>query len=122
DLQVRIDELQMSSSGEAHGRDPRLDAALSMRRPISRMLADICNSCGADLRIDELKFASKSPVVIDGHVEAVSRQAALKAMVAFSDKVRTLPFLEARGHEEVSEVLGRPNQIRFRIGLAWRNR
>jgi hypothetical protein len=118
---MQIDELSFARDGGDAAPAPELQRALSMRRPISRLLAEISNSCGGELHLEEIQFASKSPVVVSGHVEARTRQLALATMAEFTDKVHALPYLEARGQEEVSEVLGRPNHIRFRISLAWRN-
>lgn len=121
DIQLQIDELAIEEGGGASPANPHLQHALSMRRPISRLLAEVSNSCGSGLHLDEVQFASRSPVVVSGHVEAETRQQALATMAAFVDKVHALPYLEARGQEEVSEVLGKPNYIRFRMSLAWRN-
>jgi len=121
EVQAQLDDLHMENGNEPPSGGPKLHNALSMRRPISRLLAEVSRCCSPDLHVDELSFASKSPVVVAGHVEAATRQLALATMAEFTRKVNALPYLESRGREEVSEVLGKPNHIRFRISLAWRN-
>jgi len=118
------DELtEMVSSGEGSDEptvSPRLTAALTMRRPISRLISEISNSAGAEISIEEIKFASKSTVVVSGLVRGTGRQHALTAMGKFTDKVHARPYLMAMGEDEMSEVVGQPNSFRFKLNLAWR--
>jgi hypothetical protein len=54
-------------------------------------------------------------------VEGDSRQEALAALAAFSRRLRGLSYVQADGQEEVGEIDGRSNRLRFRLGMAWRS-
>ena len=92
-----------------------------MRRPLSRLISEVSNSASDEISIEEILFASKSPVVVSGQVEGASRQDALTAMGHFTKKVHALEFVNPQGHDEISEVDGQPNRFRFKFNLAWRN-
>lgn len=99
----------------------RLNAALALRRPVSRLLGELSNCSGPALHLEEMKFASTERIVVTGVVEGQSRKAALAALADFSKKARALPFVLVDGQEEVNEVAGQQNRFRFRLSLAWRN-
>lgn len=121
ELQFQLDEMQsVEDINAGPAVSPRLVRALKMRRPISRLLGDVSNSATVEISIEEVKFASKSPVVVTGRVQGKGRQQALIAMGKFTDKVHALPYVVARGEDEMSEVTGVPNCFRFKLNLAWR--
>lgn len=99
----------------------QLNAALGLRRPISRLLAEVSNAANDQVRLDGLQFASNERVVLTGVVRDVTRTGALAQLAEFADRVRALPYLEPYGQEDVGEVLGQPSQFRFRLGMAWRD-
>lgn len=99
---------------------PQLLSALTMRRPLSRLISEISNGASAEISIEEIKFASTSRVVVTGMVKGSDRQNSLTAMGNFTDEVHALPYLMAKGEDEISEVVGRPNSFRFKLNLAWR--
>jgi hypothetical protein len=101
--------------------DARLQTALALRRPISRLLADVSNAATPQLALEELKFGSAERVIVIGVVAGNSRQEALKALAAFGQRLRQLPFLRTDGQDEIVEVAGQPNRFRFRLGMAWRS-
>lgn len=100
----------------------KLGEALSMRRPLSRLIGELSNSAGEEISIEEVKFASKSPIVVSGVVEGTNRRHALSAMGAFTEKVHAMPFIVAGSQDEMSEVDGHANRFRFRLSLAWRTK
>lgn len=99
----------------------RLRLALSMRRPVSRLVAEVSNAAAESIKLEELRFASTERTVVAGVVDCRSRKDALNALAAFTDAMRQLPYAELAGQEEVGEVAGQPGRLRFRINLAWRN-
>lgn len=99
----------------------RLQAALSMRRPVSRLVADVSNATTEAIKLDELRFASTERTVVSGVVDCKSRKEALDAFASFSDALRQFAYVEMAGQEEVGEVPGQPGRFRFKINLAWRN-
>lgn len=100
--------------------DGRLTAALGLRRPTSRLVADVNNAAGAGVSIDELRFASTDRVLVTGVVEGGSRKEALANMAAFARQVHRLAYLTADSQDEIVEVAGARNRFRFRLTLAWR--
>jgi hypothetical protein len=98
-----------------------LDKALSMRRPVSRLLADISNSAGPELHLEKLKFASTERIVVTGVVRGDSRKTALAAIAAFSRRLGALSYLKLGGEDEISEVAQQKNCFRFKLGMTWRN-
>lgn len=99
----------------------KLTSILRLRRPTSRLLADVSQCAGDNLHLEELRFASTERTQLVGVVEGDSRTAALAALAEFVRRLRGLPYLEPQGQEEVGEVPGSQNQFRFKIGLAWRH-
>lgn len=122
EVQAQLDDLSGGAeSGSVMNTSPQLAQALTMRRPLSRLIGEISNSVSAGVSLEEIKFASTSPIVVSGQVEGSSRQDALTAMGHFTKKVHALEFVMAKGHDEVSEVVGQLNRFRFTLTLAWRN-
>lgn len=99
----------------------QLDQALSMRRPISRLIAEVSNGAGAGVELDELRFASTDRVVVAGTAAGANRREALAALARFTERLRALPYVAADGQEEIAEVAGQWNRLRFRLGMAWRS-
>jgi len=99
----------------------RLQGALSLRRPTSRLLAEVSNSAPSGVHLEALQFASTDKVVLTGVVHGPSRQKALAGLTDFAQRLRALPYLRAGGQEEVSEVAGQSNRFRFKLSLSWRN-
>lgn len=99
----------------------RLQLALSMRRPTSRLVAEISNATTEAIKLDELRFASTDRTVVSGVVDCKTRKEALDAFAAFSEALREFRYVEMSGQEEVGEVPGQPGRLRFKIHLAWRN-
>ncbi|MCA8977572.1 MAG: hypothetical protein KDC98_22805 [Planctomycetes bacterium] len=97
----------------------RLDAALGMRRPVSRLIAEISNCATDAIHLESLQFASTATVAVGGVVKGSSRKAALEALTGFVDRLRTLSYLDPDGRDEVSEVPGASNCLRFRIVMSW---
>lgn len=110
-----------AAAAAATAGDRQLDQALSMRRPISRLIAEVSNGAGAGVQLDELRFASIDRVVVAGAAEGASRREALAALARFTERLRALPYVVADGQEEIAEVAGQWNRLRFRLGMAWRN-
>lgn len=98
-----------------------LQKAMSMRRPISRLLADVSDCASADLHVEDLKFASTERLLVIGVVKGASRQQALAAIAAFSKRLNEIPYVQTGGDEEIGEVPRLPNCFRFRLGMNWRN-
>jgi len=122
DVQSQLEELAQGATQSAvPSNHPLLTAAMNMRRPVSRLISEVSNSAPAGISLDEIKFASESPIVLSGQVEGASRQQALAAMGEFTKKVHAMPFVMANGQDEMSEVIGRPNRFRFKLSLSWRN-
>lgn len=109
------------SLDEGAPRSARLVGALTMRRPLSRLVGELGAGAGHGVLLDELTFGSTTPVAVRGHVHGVDRADALAAMARFVDAVHRLPYLESIGREEVQEVAGRPGHLRFQLTLGWRN-
>ncbi|MBL8752904.1 MAG: hypothetical protein JNK15_06340 [Planctomycetes bacterium] len=101
--------------------DDRLQAALRMRRPTSRLLADVSNAAEPTLQLEELKFASTDRILVTGVVSGKTRREALSTLAVFSQRLRALAYLQPDGQDEVGEVQGQRNRFRFRLGMAWRN-
>jgi hypothetical protein len=99
----------------------RLESALGLRRPASRLVAEVCNAAAPGVLLDNLQFASNERVVVSGVVSGPTRTAALAALAQFASSVQGLPYLLAGAQEDVYEVAGEVNQFRFRLGVAWRN-
>lgn len=97
-----------------------LAQALGLRRPVSRLVAEVCEATRSDVLLDGLQFASNERVLVSGVVRGSSRAAALALLAEFARRVNALPYLESTGHEDVGEVPGMANHFRFRLGLAWR--
>ncbi len=98
-----------------------IDLALSMRRPVSRMFAEVSNLAPANVHIGSIQFASAAPVTITGIVEGDSRQEALALLAQFVDALHALPYLHDLGKDEVEEVVGHPERVQFRVQIAWRH-
>jgi hypothetical protein len=98
----------------------RLQQALGLRRPISRLLAELGNGAPPAVRLDAVQFGSVERVIVTGTAEAATRLDALMALSEFARHVRGLPFLRGEGQDEVGEVDGVPNRVRFRFSLQWR--
>jgi len=107
-------------SGETAVARERLDLALSMRRPISRLLAEISNCATPQIHIATLEFSSADHVSIAGMVKTESRAQALKALAGFVNRVRAIPYLKPGGQDEVTEIPGLANCLRFQLALSWR--
>jgi len=101
--------------------DLRLQGALNLRRPISRLASEVSNCAGETVHLEELKFASTERIVVTGVVQGESRKQALAALADFSKQLRGLPYVLADGQEEVNEVTGQQSRFRFRLSLSWRN-
>lgn len=99
----------------------RLQTALSLRRPTSRLLCEVSNCATDAIHLEALQFASTEKVVLTGVVQGDTRQDALAGLAQFAQRLRGLPFLRAGGQEDVSEVAGQTNRFRFRLSLSWRN-
>ncbi|MCR9246608.1 MAG: hypothetical protein NXI31_16365 [bacterium] len=108
-------------SGEFAVPDPQLELALSMRRPVSRLVAEVSNLATDRVHVESLQFASTEKVVLAGAVKGQSRQEALAVLSQFVDGLRELPYLQAGRGDEIQEMPGRPNLLRFRIAFSWRN-
>jgi hypothetical protein len=101
--------------------ESRLQAALSMRRPVSRLTADVSNAAEPAMQLDELKFSSTDRILVTGIVSGNSRREALTALAVFVKRLRALPYMVQDGQDDVAEVQGQRNRFRFRLGMAWRN-
>ncbi len=101
--------------------EARLVGALTLRRPVSRLLGEVSNLASDLLHLDEMKFASTERIVITGFVQGESRPEAFAAIAAFARKLRGLPYLSADGQEEINEVVEHANRFRFRLSMTWRN-
>ncbi len=101
--------------------ETRVQAAMSMRRPVSRLTVDVSNAAEPNVQLDELKFASTDRILVTGIVSGNSRREALTALAVFVKRLRALPYLVQDGQDEVGEVQGQRNRFRFRLGMAWRN-
>lgn len=104
----------------ARAEDGSLAVALSMRRPVSRLLGQVSNAAEGGIVLDRLDFASADRVVVSGTVGGRSRHQALSDLAVFGRRLRELPYLLADGRDEIAEVAGRPNHYRFRLALQWR--
>ena len=98
-----------------------LQRAMSMRRPVSRLLADVSDCASADLHVEDLKFASTERLLVVGVVKGASRQQALASIAAFAKRLNDIPYVQTGGDEEIGEVPRLPNCFRFRLGMNWRN-
>jgi hypothetical protein len=99
----------------------RLRTALSTRRPVSRLLAEISNGAGKELHLEELKFTSTERILVVGIVQGRSRQDALASIAAFSERLGKLPYVVLGGEDEINEVARQRNCYRFKLGMTWRN-
>ena len=113
-------DVEIRSPDESQAHAKQLAIAVGMRRPISRLVADVSNGVPNEIRLDGLQFATNERVVVTGLVRSSSRTAALAALESFSDQMRALLFLQSDAQEDVTEVPGQQNQFRFRLGMAWR--
>lgn len=98
-----------------------LQKAMSMRRPVSRLLADVSDCASADLHVEDLKFASTERLLVVGVVKGASRQQALASIAAFAKRLNDIPYVQTGGDEEIGELPRLPNCFRFRLGMNWRN-
>lgn len=103
------------------GGTARLQEALAMRRPISRLLGDVSNAVEGGIVLDEIRFASADRIVVCGLASGGTRQSALAALAVFGKRLRELPYLRADGQDEITESPGQGSRFRFRLGMAWRN-
>lgn len=101
--------------------EERLRGALSMRRPLSKLLSDVSNCADTQLHIEDLKFASTDRIVVVGIVQGASRQEALTAIARFSRQLVNIPYVLTGGDEEITEVPRLKNCFKFRLGMKWRN-
>lgn len=101
--------------------DPRLTHALSMRRPVSRLFADVSNAADDRVHVEEFTFSSTEAMALVGKVEGVNRHDALGAIGQLTARLRRLPYVQIDGQEEIGEVQDRWNVLKFRLNLAWRN-
>ncbi|MFY9344415.1 MAG: hypothetical protein WAT39_18120 [Planctomycetota bacterium] len=100
--------------------EARLQGALNLRRPVSRLVADVSNAAEPVIVLEETRFASTDRLVVVGSATGSTRQEALAALTVFSKRLRALPYLRADGQDEIAEVPGK-NRFRFKLGMAWRN-
>jgi hypothetical protein len=99
--------------------DSRLEFALSMRRPVSRLIAEISNGATDAVHIEVLQFSSTEKASLSGVVKGGDRQHALAELTRFVNCLRALPYFEPGGDDEVAEVPGQPDCLRFRLDMAW---
>lgn len=99
----------------------RLERALRMRRPVSRLLAQVSNAAEPGLQLDRLDFASTDRIVVTGLVQGRTRQLALANLGSFGKRLRDLPYLQSDGPDEVGEVEGQPSSYRFKMSFVWRS-
>jgi hypothetical protein len=109
------------SDGAPDAQAERLRTALSTRRPLSRLLAELSNSAGKELHLEELKFTGADRIEVIGIVQGRSRQDVLAAIAAFSERLGRLPYLVPGGDDEIDEVARQRNCYRFKLGMTWRN-
>lgn len=109
------------TSGTVDAEQERLQMALSTRRPVSRLLAELSNSAGPELHLEELKFAGTERIVVIGIVQGRSRQDVLASIAAFSARLGKIPYLLVGGEDEINEVARQHHCYRFKLGMAWRN-
>lgn len=123
--QLQMEQAGLAQSVAERAQPPtgqsKLLSVLQLRRPTSRLLAEVSQCAGGQLHLEELRFASTERTQLVGVVEGDSRTAALAALAEFVRRLRGLPYLEPQGQEEVGEVPGSQNQFRFKIALAWRH-
>lgn len=118
---TELQRLRIRSGGASAGDgSAELQRALGLRRPVSRLCAEVSNCATGLVHLEVLQFASKDQVVVSGVVEGRSRKEALAALAEFAKSVGTLPFLVRSAQEDVVEVVGQPNRFRFKLGMAWR--
>jgi len=115
DLAAPLGDVALASGGAW------LQLALTSRRPVSRLFAEVSNGCREGVFLEELTFANRTRLVIAGYVEGQTRTEALGRMAAFTRQLATLEFLHPARQEEVSEIASSNAKFRFRIGLMWRN-
>jgi len=113
-------DVEIRSLDESDAEARQIAAAVGMRRPVSRLIAEVSSAVPNEILLDGLQFASNERVVVTGIVRSASRTAALAALESFSERVRALLYLQSDAQEDVSEVPGQQNQFRFRLGMAWR--
>jgi len=106
---------------QSDARINQLAMALGMRRPVSRLVAEVANGATTNVLLDGLQFASDDRVVVTGVVTGGTRSAALSTLADFATFVRSLPYLDPDAQEDVGEVIGQTNQFRFRLSMAWRS-
>ncbi|HEB54619.1 MAG TPA: hypothetical protein ENI87_15325 [bacterium] len=121
-LSQQLADLRMADMDAAASTvEPMLEEALRMRRPVSRLIADVSNAATPFIHIAEVRFASQGPVVVAGQVDGGDRDGVLAAMSSFSGRLRRLPYVESL-QEEVEEVPGMRDRLRFKLSLTWRKR
>lgn len=121
ELQVAASELAPQAAPQSDELDPQLQRALTMRRPISLLIADVSNCCTDGVSLEQVAFASVGQLVVTGEVESRSRQQALSRLATFFDRLRRLPYLQTGANEELQEVPGDGQRFRFKVSLSWRN-
>lgn len=114
-------ESQAAPAGETSSRHPQLELALSMRRPISRLIAEVSNNATDRVYLEALEFSSTERITVRGVVKGRTRQEALAVLSQFVNGLRALAYFEADGQDEVNEVPGKPHCLRFQLGISWRN-
>lgn len=122
-LEQQIAEKTLAAAppaGAAAG-DDQLQAALALRRPVSLLLASVSNAAKKSMLIEELRFATADRIVVSGRVDGDSRREALADLAEFNRRLRSVPFLQPEGQDDIHEVAGRSGSFRFKISLAWRN-
>ncbi|MCA8948809.1 MAG: hypothetical protein KDE27_04860 [Planctomycetes bacterium] len=119
--QAALAEARVAPAADVVELEPQLELALSMRRPVSRLLAELSNSASDAIHVESLQFASTAKLTVAGLVRGETRQQALAELARFVAGLRALPYLEAGGQDEVKEVPGKPECLRFVLDVAWRN-
>lgn len=119
---AELQRLRQQSAGATNDQDAmQLARVLGIRRPVSRLCAEVSNCALGLVHLENLQFASKDQVIVSGVVEGKTRKEALASLAEFAKSVGTLPFLVRNAEEDVSEVFGQATRFRFKIGMAWRS-
>jgi hypothetical protein len=98
--------------------DERLGTLAGMRRPVSRMVAQVAASVPSELALASLTLARDDRIDLRGVATTTDRRAGLAAIAQLTGRLREVGYLAPDG-EEIREN-GETGALAFRILLGWR--
>ena len=87
---------------------------------MSLLVSSLASSASENIAFEKISFDTTDRVSLSGRVTADDRLASLMEFTKFIKKVRSIPFLESDGREDIRDAEGSSRDLLFKINLYWR--